>query len=249
MADRLEKDEKARIDAQVKKLGPEGLARAERLLEDAKAEHDKPIPNEVISTFNVPDVKTITWINVQSVQEPGKGRNQPAPKKENPLSKHIGADGEPLPFFVQYDHVQVSDSVGSNPPTLNNFLQSDFVTVAALFSLTNLPNKLRPCVPRNGKASSTNYAHRYLSAYLGAFFSLPVRRLSGESLTHEEVVNKLDDETVAYGVELGLGSTFEETMQVSIKVETAQYETAIAWLRDLLYGSEFNKERRVILFA
>lgn len=108
MADRLEKDEKARIEAQVKKLGPEGLAKAEKLLEDAKAEHDKPIPNEIISTFPVPDVKTITWINVQSVQEPGKGRNQPALRRENSLSKHISADGEILPFFVQYDHVQAS---------------------------------------------------------------------------------------------------------------------------------------------
>lgn len=82
-----------------------------------------------------------------------------------------------------------------------------------------------------------------MSAYLSAFFSLPVRRLSGESLTHEQVVNKLDAETVAYGVELGIGSSFEETVQVSIKVETAQYETAVSWLRDLLYGSEFDKER------
>lgn len=101
----------------------------------------------------------------------------------------------------------------------------------------------------NLKIPSTNYVRRYLSAYLGAFFSLPVRRLSGESLTHEEVVNKLDDETVAYGVELGIGSAFEENLQVIIKVETAQYETAIAWLRDLLYGSEFDKERSAISIA
>lgn len=108
MADRLEKDEKARIAAQVKSLGPEGLAKAEKLLEDAKAEHDKPIPTDVISAFPVPDVNTITWINVQSVQEPGKGRSPSAQKNDTPLSKHIGQDGETLPFFVQYDHVQAS---------------------------------------------------------------------------------------------------------------------------------------------
>lgn len=108
MADKLEKDEKARIAAQVKKLGPDGLTKAEKLLEDAKAEHDKPIPNEIINAFPVPDVKTITWISVNSVQEPGKGRKVVTPSNGNPLSKHIGQDGDILPFFVQYDHVKVS---------------------------------------------------------------------------------------------------------------------------------------------
>ena len=36
---------------------------------------------------------------------------------------------------------------------------------------------------------------------------------------------------------------FAETMRVSIRVEVAKYELAVAWLRDLLYGSEFTKER------
>jgi Zn-dependent M16 (insulinase) family peptidase len=82
--------------------------------------------------------------------------------------------------------------------------------------------------------------------YLSAFFSLPVKRASGEQLTHEQVVNKLDNETVAYGVELGVNSTFEEAMSVIIKVEKAQYETAISWLRDLLYGIQFDRERQVL---
>lgn len=145
MADKLEKDEKARIAAQVKKLGPEGLTKVEKLLEDAKAEHDKPIPTNIITAFPVPDVKTITWISVQSVQEPGKGRKVVAPSSGNPLSKHISQDGDALPFFVQYDHVQVSHVVWKPFSTnLTRCLQSDFVTVSAFFSLADLPNNLRP---------------------------------------------------------------------------------------------------------
>jgi hypothetical protein len=34
---------------------------------------------------------------------------------------------------------------------------------------------------------------------------------------------------------------------VTIEVEKAEYETAVAWLRDLIYGSEFNQERCVFL--
>jgi Zn-dependent M16 (insulinase) family peptidase len=117
--------------------------------------------------------------------------------------------------------------------------------VDALFSLSNLPNRLRPydLPPLSCVTSDRNF--RYISTYLSSFFSLPVRTLSGERLTHEQVVNKLDDETVAYEAELGINSAFEEIMRVSIRVEIAQYETALAWLRDLLYGSEFDKERQV----
>jgi hypothetical protein len=80
---------------------------------------------------------------------------------------------------------------------------------------------------------------------MSAFFALPVVRQSGERLTHEDVVNKLDNETVSYEVGLGISSAFAETLRITIKVETAQYETAIAWLKDLMYGAEFDKERYV----
>lgn len=107
MADRLEKSEKARITAQIKKLGPEGLAKVTKELEEAKAEHDKPIPTEILTAFPVPDVRSISWIQVQSVQERGKGRAPPKQIVDSQLKKHIESDGSPLPFFVEYEHVAV----------------------------------------------------------------------------------------------------------------------------------------------
>jgi len=109
--------------------------------------------------------------------------------------------------------------------------QSDFVCVNAFFSLAKLPNHLRP----------------YMDAYVDAFFSLPIVRHNGMRLTYEDVVNQLDNDTVEYGVELGVSGFFEEKLRVSIEVEVAAYETAIAWLRDLIYGSEFDKERCAFL--
>ena len=111
MADKLEKDEKARIAAQVERLGLEGLKKAEVELEAAKAEHGKAVPTEIITSFPVPDVKSISWLSVQSVQEPGIGRKPHWASASSPLSKYIGSDGKLLPFFVEYDHVEVcSDS-------------------------------------------------------------------------------------------------------------------------------------------
>jgi hypothetical protein len=109
MAEKLEKDEKARIAAQVKTLGPEGLEAAAKLLENAKAEHDKPIPDEIIKAFPVPDVKSISWISVDSVHE--KGKVDAA--SESKLRKHIEGDGDPLPFFTGFDHVQVCEILSS----------------------------------------------------------------------------------------------------------------------------------------
>lgn len=106
MAERLEKDEKARVAAQVKRLGPKGLEAAANLLEKAKAEHDKPIPNDILKAFPVPDVKSISWIPVESVHEKGK-----VAVAESRLKQHIEGDGRPLPFFIGFDHVQVWKSL------------------------------------------------------------------------------------------------------------------------------------------
>jgi Zn-dependent M16 (insulinase) family peptidase len=108
LADKLEKDEKKRLAAQVKKLGPQGLKEAEKDLEAAKAEHDAPIPTDVLTQFKIPSVKSISWISVQSVQQKGKGRASPFTPATSKLAQTISADGEELPFFLQYDHVEVT---------------------------------------------------------------------------------------------------------------------------------------------
>ncbi|KAF8640945.1 hypothetical protein AX17_000592 [Amanita inopinata Kibby_2008] len=217
LVEKLEGDEKARVSEQIKMLGPEGLSRAEKALESAKAENEKPIPKEILTQFPVPSVKSISWIPVQSVQEQGVGRTSPPVSTLSAaLHKHIISDGSALPFFVQYDHVE-----------------SSFVSIHAFFPLNKIPTRLKPLI----------------STYLTSFFSLPVVRQSGEQLTHEQVINQLDDETVSYDVGLGVADTFTDTVRVSIRVEIARYETAISWLRDLVYGAKFDKERLQIAVA
>ncbi|KAJ2928846.1 hypothetical protein H1R20_g8241, partial [Candolleomyces eurysporus] len=217
LAEKIEKDEIARTDAQVKALGPEGLKKAEAELEAAKAEHERPIPDGILNSFPVPDVKSISWIPVETVQEPGSGRQRADFVSESSkLKRYIDSDGQALPFFVEYDQVE-----------------SDFVTIHAYASLAELPDDLRP----------------YVLAYLSSFFSLPVKRESGERLNHEEVINKLESETVSYDASLGIGGAFTDLFRVSIRVETALYDTAVSWLKDLLYHSEFDKDRLAVVLA
>jgi Zn-dependent M16 (insulinase) family peptidase len=117
VAERLEKEEKARIAKQKAALGPQGLAQKAKELEDAKAEHEKPIPTEVLKSFPVPDVKSISWIPVQSVQQVGMGRQPRTPALENDVHRHVSMDGPPPTFFVQYDHVKVCSTVISTETT------------------------------------------------------------------------------------------------------------------------------------
>ena len=111
--------------------------------------------------------------------------------------------------------------------------------------MSAIPNHLRPFVTLFSflRPQPLTDPDRHISTYASAFFSLPIKRSTGERLSHEQVVNKLDDETVAYAAELGVSNSFEELLRVAIKVEKDQYETAVLWLKDLFYGSEFDKER------
>ncbi|KIJ45628.1 hypothetical protein M422DRAFT_46678 [Sphaerobolus stellatus SS14] len=122
-----------------------------------------------------------------------------------------------------------------NCPYNSNFdVQSDFVTIHAYLSASEVPDELKP----------------YLSLYMASFFSLPVEsKLLGRTLNHEEVVNGLDDETVNYDSNLGLDGFFSQMLRISIKVETTKYDRAIQWLNDLMYRSIFDKERLAVTAA
>lgn len=89
----------------MKTLGPEGLARKKEELQKAKAENEKPIPDDILTSFPIPDVETISWIPVKSFQEPLSGAG--VAKCDSDIAKHIISDGLALPFFVHYEHVQV----------------------------------------------------------------------------------------------------------------------------------------------
>lgn len=99
----------ARVEAQIKRLGPDGLAKARAVLEQAKAENDAPIPEELLTGFPVPDVSSISWIPVQSAQEGNKVMQHPGQTENSRLVEHLNSDGDKLPFFVQFDHVQVGN--------------------------------------------------------------------------------------------------------------------------------------------
>jgi len=233
----LESDESTRVAAQVEKLGADGLKRLAEELEQAKTENDKPVPQEMLTCFPVPDVKTISWIPVTSAQNVGKGKVVPAPGGEG-LAKHIAADGCNLPVFLSFHQIPVSlcyllALVFLRRGTDSTVFQSKFFSIDAYISLARLPDELRPL----------------LAIYAASFLSLPVTRSDGTHMTYDQVVNALDNETVVGEASVGLDGSFPQMFIPGFKVEADRYESQIVWLKDLLFSSHFDVDRSVLLFS
>ncbi|KNE93504.1 hypothetical protein PSTG_13132 [Puccinia striiformis f. sp. tritici PST-78] len=106
-----------------------------------------------------------------------------------------------------------------------NHIKSNFITIHVNLSPPDLPAELFSLLP----------------AYLHSFFSLPVTRKDGSRLSYDEVVHQLDTQTVEY--DINLGSPISQTLEVIMKVEKSKYATAVSWLGDLLWRSEFDVDR------
>lgn len=223
LVQQLKAETRARVDARRNELGDAGAKALEDKLGEARKANDQPIPESMLDAFAIPPSDSIEWIPVATART---GPEVPGV----PLAVPNATDADRA---VQA-HV---DADGRVPPFFVQFdhVKSKFVLITLVFGTELVPQALRPL----------------LTLYLSTLFSLPVTRLdgSGERLSYETVVKELDEDVLEYDAAIGLGSNFSETIAVEMKVEIPQYEKAIAWLRDLLWGSDFALERLRIAAA
>jgi len=104
LADKIEAEEKARVAANVARLGEEGLAKLAKKLEEAQAANDRPIPDGLIESFPLPDVRGIDWIEVESGKATGVSKAGAA-ELANKVQAHLDHDGAELPLFTHFDHI------------------------------------------------------------------------------------------------------------------------------------------------
>lgn len=231
LSNKLKADTKALEEKTRKELGEAGLKNLEEQLEEAKKENDKPIPDEMLKQFKIPRTDSIKWIPV------GTAQSLPTITAS---SSSAGAKGEATTAYgFKVDtkanelDSQIQKHVDADPASLPYFVQFDhvssaFVSISLVFGTTDLPKELRS----------------QMQLYLSVFFSLPIIRQDSTqaSLTYEQVVKGLDEDTLEYDVSLGTGG-FGELVCAELKLESANYEKGIAWLRDLLWGSQFAVDR------
>ena len=80
------------------RLGEDGLKKIADKVKHAQEENDRDIPSEMLSSFKIPDVNGIRWIDVKSAS----GGTNPA-KFDNEIQQHISKDKADLPYFLQFE--------------------------------------------------------------------------------------------------------------------------------------------------
>ncbi|KAB8239766.1 Metalloenzyme, LuxS/M16 peptidase-like protein [Aspergillus alliaceus] len=124
MSDTLKREEEARVAAQKKRLGEDGLKQLAQKLEKAKAENDKEIPKELLEKFRIPGVESIHFVETTTARS---GAALKAGRPDHAAQKLVDADGSEMPLFIHFEHIP-----------------SNFVQLSLLISAQSVPVQLRP---------------------------------------------------------------------------------------------------------
>ena len=105
-------------------------------------------------------------------------------------------------------------------------VQSNFVQITMVLGTEIVPLPLRPL----------------LAIYMDNFFNTPMIR-DGKEIGFEQMIMELERDTVGYSMESGQAMGNPETITIKVQVEVEKYQTAIQWLRDLIFSSIFDVKR------
>lgn len=139
------------------------------------------------------------------------------------ITARSGAAREKRP--IENPIQRIIDGDSSDLPLFIHFehVQTNFVHLTLILGTESVPVSLRPL----------------LSVYLENFFNSPVLR-NGRKLDFEQVVMDLEKDTISYGIQSGSHLGNPEVLTIQFQVEAEKYETAIQWLKDLLFHGIFD---------
>ncbi|PSN60396.1 zinc metalloprotease-like protein [Corynespora cassiicola Philippines] len=124
LSDKIKADEVARVKAQQEKLGEEGLKKLAQKLEEAKAENDKPIPDEIIKSLKVPGTESIHFFETTTARS---GLAKQLGTQDNSIQQIIDKDENGQPLFIHFEHIPTS-----------------FVHFGLALGTANIPTELKP---------------------------------------------------------------------------------------------------------
>lgn len=213
LAQQLKADEEARLEAQKKKLGAEGLRKMGDHLKAAQEENDREIPAETLAGFQVPPVESIHFIHTSGA------RTGPAlefGRPDNQYQKLVENDGggSDHPLFMAFEHIP-----------------SNFARIHMLVGTETLPLHLRP------------YLSIYFEAFFNLPLRDPRGATEGETVPWEQVVVALERDTVGYAIDAGHQLGNVEAVRITFQVEIEKYSLAIQYIRKHLFGLIFDIER------
>ncbi|KAF2185134.1 zinc metalloprotease-like protein [Zopfia rhizophila CBS 207.26] len=105
LSEKQKAEEVARVKAQKERLGEEGLKKLAQKLEEAKAENDKPIPQEILESLKVPGTESIRFFDTITARS---GLAKKVGALDNKIQKIINNDENGLPLFIHFEHIPTS---------------------------------------------------------------------------------------------------------------------------------------------
>ena len=120
---------------------------------------------------------------------------------------------------------EIVDGEKSDLPLFVHFehVPTNFVHVNLILGTESIPTSLRPL----------------LCIYLENFFSSPVLR-DGKRVEFEQIIMDLEKDTVGYGITSARNFGNHEALTIHLEVEAEKYETAIKWVKSLLFDAIFD---------
>jgi Zn-dependent M16 (insulinase) family peptidase len=136
------------------------------------------------------------------------------------LAKKLGASENKIQQIVDKDE--------NGLPLFIHFehIPTSFVHFGLILGTASLPTDLKPL----------------LGVYLTNFFATPVVR-DGKRIDFEEVITKLEQDTIEYSLDRGSDVGNSEMLYIPFVAEEHKFETVVQWLKTMLVDSVFDTER------
>ncbi|KAG8228414.1 hypothetical protein J437_LFUL003887 [Ladona fulva] len=216
----LEEEEKKRVEEQRKTLGPDGLSEKEKQLIAATEENEKPPPESLLRGIPIPSMSSIQFHPVARYTSESK-------------VQHSAADLSKLPFRFHLDDVH-----------------TNFVYIFVLLDTSGIKPEMRLYLPLLLEMLLES-PMEFTAGQGGKWAKGAVDIGDGKILVgHEEVVARLEAETVSVATHLGIEKMarfscgpFSHTAGLSLQVEPSKYSRGVEWARDILLATKPNAER------
>ncbi|KAF1838330.1 metallopeptidase [Decorospora gaudefroyi] len=105
-------------------------------------------------------------------------------------------------------------------------IPTSFVHFGLALGTATLPTELKPL----------------LGVYLSNFFATPITK-DGKRMEFEEVIIKLEQDTIEYSVDRGSEIGSSEMLYIPFVAEADKFDTVVQWLRSMLIDSVFDTKR------
>ncbi|KUJ07759.1 zinc metalloprotease-like protein [Mollisia scopiformis] len=136
------------------------------------------------------------------------------------LAKKLGTPSNNIQHII--------DSSKSDLPMFIQFehVPTNFVHLTLLIGTSQIKTEHRPLLP----------------LFIDNFFNTPIMQ-DGKKVGFEEVVTRLEQDTISYAMNGGSRLSDPEGLVIQFQIEPEKYATAIEWIRTMMFDSIFDETR------